>query len=65
MISASLLAVSQVELSCCVVGPGFVDADVAADGGQGSVVGLLGHGPVGGSAWWALVTNPPRRLCEL
>lgn len=41
---------SQPELGGGVVGPGFVDAYVAADGGQGSVAGLVGDGAVGGSA---------------
>src|SRR6476620_3868092 len=33
-----------------VVGPGVVDADVAAEGGQGAVPGLVGDGAVAGAA---------------
>ncbi len=33
-----------------VVGPGRLDADVGAEGGQGSVAGLVGDGAVAGSA---------------
>ena len=40
----------QAEAGGGVVGPGVVDADVAAEGGQGPVSGLVGDRPVGCSA---------------
>jgi len=40
----------QPELGGGIVVPGFVDADVSADGGQESVPGLVGDGTVGGTA---------------
>lgn len=44
-------AVQRSQAQACrgVVGPGVVDADVAADGGEGAVSGLVGDGAVGGS----------------
>src|SRR5450759_3985659 len=40
----------QPELGGGIVGPGGMDTDVAAKGGEAAVPGLVGDGPVGGAA---------------